>query len=221
MNVTIAPRWKSVLEGEFKKEYFKKLMQFVTTAYQTTSCFPPQKDIFSAFNNTDFDAVKVVILGQDPYHNEGEANGLAFSVHEGMKIPPSLRNIYKELESDLGTPFASSGDLTHWATQGVLLLNATLTVQKNSPGSHQKRGWEEFTDHVIKTLSEEKEQLVFLLWGGYAKKKGAKIDKTKHLVLESGHPSPMSANRGHWFGNKHFSKTNAYLVAKHKKPIVW
>lgn len=221
MDVTIASGWKSVLEAEFEKDYFKNLSQFVTTAYQSHTCFPPITDVFSGFNKTDFNEVKVVILGQDPYHNEGEANGLAFSVQEGVTIPPSLRNIYKELESDLGIPPAASGDLSRWASQGVLLLNATLTVQKNSPGSHQKRGWEQFTDHVIAKLSEEKEHLVFLLWGGYAKKKGSKIDTTRHLVLESGHPSPMSANRGFWFGNKHFSKTNAYLVGVDKKPIAW
>ncbi|GHC50301.1 uracil-DNA glycosylase [Ulvibacter litoralis] len=221
MNVINAPGWKSVLATEFEKEYFKNLKDFVATAYQTNTCFPPKNEVFAAFNKTDFNDVNVVILGQDPYHNEGEANGLAFSVANGVTIPPSLRNIFKELEADLGVPPVTNGDLSRWASQGVLLLNATLTVQKNSPGSHQKRGWEQFTDSVIAKLSEEKEHLVFLLWGGYAKKKGAKIDTTKHLVLQSGHPSPMSANRGFWFGNKHFSKANAYLVEKKRKPITW
>ncbi len=221
MNVTIAEGWKRVLKPEFEKEYFEKLTSFVKEEYQKYQCFPKGKEIFAAFNHCNFDDVKVVIIGQDPYHGENQANGLCFSVHDGIPHPPSLINIFKEIETDLGKPYPQSGNLEHWADQGVLLLNATLTVRAHQAGSHQNKGWEKFTDAAIQYLSEQKENLVFLLWGGYAKKKGAKIDSTKHKILSSGHPSPLSANRGYWFGNKHFSKTNTYLKSVGKKEISW
>jgi len=221
LNVTIAPQWKSVLKAEFEKPYFKKLATFVKAEYQQHTCFPKGAHIFNAFNHCDFNAVKVVIIGQDPYHGEGQANGLCFSVNEGVPQPPSLINIFKELNTDLGKPVPKSGNLEHWADQGVLLLNATLTVRAHQAGSHQNKGWETFTDAAIQQLSAQKEGLVFLLWGGYAKRKGQKIDSSKHKILTSGHPSPLSANRGYWFGNKHFSKTNNYLIQKGKTPINW
>lgn len=221
MDVKIAPSWKMVLADEFEKEYFKKLTQFVKNEYHQTTCYPPENEIFAAFNHTGFDEVKVVILGQDPYHGPGQANGLCFSVSDGIATPPSLVNIYREIKTDLGVEIPNSGNLERWADQGVLLLNATLTVRAHEAGSHQRKGWEQFTDAVITKLSEEKEKIVFLLWGGYAKKKGAKVDAGKHLVLTSGHPSPLSANRGYWFGNKHFSKTNEYLKSNNKSPIIW
>tara|TARA_R110002072_G_scaffold118631_1_gene250827 strand:- start:251896 stop:252561 length:666 start_codon:yes stop_codon:yes gene_type:complete len=221
MDVKIAPSWKMVLADEFEKEYFKKLTQFVKNEYHQTTCYPPGNDIFAAFNHTGFDEVKVVILGQDPYHGPRQANGLCFSVSDGIATPPSLVNIYREIKTDLGVEIPNSGNLERWADQGVLLLNATLTVRAHEAGSHQRKGWEQFTDAVIAKLSEEKEKIVFLLWGGYAKKKGAKVDAGKHLVLTSGHPSPLSANRGYWFGNKHFSKTNEYLKSNNKSPIIW
>jgi uracil-DNA glycosylase len=221
MNVKIEPTWKEQLEEEFSKPYFKELSQFVKSEYASNTCYPPGNLIFSAFNHTPFNKVKVVIIGQDPYHGDGQANGLCFSVNEGISHPPSLKNLFKEVESDLLIPYPKSGNLERWADQGVLLLNATLTVKAHEAGSHQKKGWEQFTDAVISKLSNEQEGLVFLLWGGFAKKKGAKIDTDKHLVLTSGHPSPLSANRGYWFGNKHFSATNTYLKEVGRQQISW
>ena len=221
MNINISDSWKTVLSGEFEKEYFKDLVSFVRADYQKYTCYPKGNEIFAAFDRCSFENTKVVILGQDPYHGEGQANGLCFSVHEGLKHPPSLINIFKELEADIGKSYPVNGDLGNWANQGVLLLNATLTVRSSQAGSHQKKGWELFTDAVIAQLSERKQGLVFLLWGGYAKKKGSKIDQKKHLVLNSGHPSPLSANRGYWFGNKHFSETNTYLRKIGKQEIKW
>ncbi len=219
-DVKIAPSWKEKLHSEFEKPYFTQLIEFVKSEYQTQTVYPPGKEIFNAFDHADFDQVKVVIIGQDPYHGPGQANGLCFSVHEGIPLPPSLKNIFKEIQSDLGKPFPKNGDLQRWADQGVLLLNATLTVRASAPGSHQNKGWEEFTDAVIRTLSQEKKNLVFLLWGAYAQKKGEIIDRSKHLVLMSPHPSPFSADRG-FFGNKHFSKTNDYLKSNGLKEIDW
>lgn len=221
MNVRIHPSWKKELEPEFEKEYFKSLISFVNEEYSDNKCFPPGPEIFAAFDHSKFEDTKVVILGQDPYHGIGQANGLCFSVKDGVTYPPSLKNIFKEIENDLGKSIPSTGNLEGWADQGVLLLNATLTVRAHQAGSHQKKGWEKFTDNVIKLISEEKENVVFLLWGGYAKKKAKLIDATKHLILTSGHPSPLSANRGYWFGNKHFSKANEYLKEKGKLPIKW
>ncbi len=221
MNVAISESWKSILSKEFEKSYFSHLTSFVRSEYSSYTCYPKGNEIFAAFDRCSFEDVKVVILGQDPYHGAGQANGLCFSVHESLSHPPSLINIYKELEQDIGKPYPLSGDLSDWADQGVLLLNATLTVRASAAGSHQRQGWEAFTDAVIHYLSDQKENLVFLLWGGYAKKKGSKIDQKKHLVLTSGHPSPLSANRGYWFGNKHFSQTNAYLEKIGKTQISW
>ena len=222
MKLTIHNSWKKVLNDEFNKPYFQDLANFVSEEYKTSTCYPKQDHIFEVFNKATFDNVKVVIIGQDPYHGIGQANGLCFSVNNGNAIPPSLRNIFKELESDLEEKYnTENGDLEKWANQGVLLLNAVLTVRGGEAGSHQNKGWEKFTDEVIKVISEKKENIVFLLWGGYAKKKGRKIDTAKHLVLTSGHPSPLSANRGFWFGNKHFSKTNSYLIKKGESPINW
>jgi uracil-DNA glycosylase len=219
-DVKIAPSWKEKLKIEFERPYFNQLIDFVKEEYRTQTVYPPGKEIFRAFDCADFQDVKVVIIGQDPYHGMGQANGLCFSVRDGITMPPSLKNIFKEIEKDLGKPIPKSGDLERWANQGVLLLNATLTVRGSSPGSHQKKGWEEFTDAVIKVISEEKNNVVFLLWGAYAQKKGEIIDRAKHLVLMSAHPSPFSADRG-FFGNKHFSKTNAYLKSKGLKEIDW
>ncbi len=222
MQLTLPPDWQNILSDEIQKNYFKELELAVAKEYQECLCFPPKEFIFSAFNTCSFSDVKVVIIGQDPYHGVGEANGLSFSVNDGVKIPPSLRNIYRELCEDLDSIFMpTSGNLAHWAQQGVLLLNATLTVRKDSPNSHKHLKWNIFTDAVIQKISEEKQNVVFLLWGGLAQKKGAKIDRNKHLVLESGHPSPMSANQGKWFGNKHFSQTNAYLKVKGLTEIKW
>ena len=221
MKVDIHPSWKKELNAEFEKPYFLDLLNFVKEEYLQNTCFPESTGIFEAFNRTAFDNVKVVIIGQDPYHGPKQAHGLCFSVNEGIAIPPSLKNIYKEIENDLGNPVPVTGNLEHWADQGVLLLNAVLTVRAKQAGSHKKKGWETFTDSVIKLISEKKENVVFLLWGDYAKKKGAKIDSSKHLILTSGHPSPLSANRGYWFGNKHFSKTNDYLIKHGKEPINW
>jgi len=221
MNVNIETSWNEQLKEEFSKIYFQNLTQFVKDEYKYYKCFPPGKLIFSAFNHTPFRDVKVVIIGQDPYHGVNQANGLCFSVNEDVLHPPSLKNIFKEIESDLLIPYPKNGNLERWANQGVLLLNATLTVKSNEAGSHQNKGWEKFTDTVISILSEKKENLVFLLWGGYAKKKGKKIDSKKHLILTSGHPSPLSANRGYWFGNKHFSATNFYLSKVGKSQINW
>lgn len=220
MNVQIEAGWKARLAEEFEKPYFVRLTDFVRQEYHTTTCYPPGRLIFNAFNLCPFDKVKVVIIGQDPYHGPGQAHGLCFSVNDGVLFPPSLRNIFKEIEDDLGTPMPASGNLTRWAEQGVLLLNATLTVRAHQAGSHQHRGWEEFTDAAIKALAEQREGLVFILWGSYAQKKGAFIDKTRHLVLASAHPSPLSAFHG-FFGNKHFSRTNAYLIQHGETPINW
>ena len=221
MNASISESWKSILSKEFEKSYFSQLTSFVRSEYKDHTCYPSGNEIFAAFDHCSVEDVKVVILGQDPYHGAGQANGLCFSVQDSMPYPPSLMNIYKELEQDTGKPYPTNGDLSAWADQGVLLLNATLTVRASEAGSHQRQGWEVFTDAVIQHLSDEKENLVFLLWGGYAKKKGRKIDHKKHLVLTSGHPSPLSANRGYWFGNKHFSKTNSYLKEIGKPQIKW
>jgi len=221
MQVNINESWKHVLTEEFQKEYFTDLLDFVDDAYKNNICYPPKEQIFSAFNHCSFKDIKVVIIGQDPYHGEGQANGLCFSVHNGIKQPPSLKNIFKEIEKDLGIPLPVSGDLSHWAKQGVLLLNTILTVREKEPKSHRKKGWEQFTDAVITKISEEKEGVIFLLWGGDAKKKGKKIDTEKHYVLTSGHPSPLSANKGHWFDNKHFSQVNTLLNKKGLKSINW
>lgn len=220
MNVNIEESWKEHLQDEFEKDYFKNLVEFVKQEYRTTQIFPPGKLIFNAFNLCPFDKVKVVIIGQDPYHGPGQAHGLCFSVNDGIQPPPSLVNIFKEINSDLGKPIPQSGNLTRWAEQGVLLLNATLTVRAHQAGSHQRRGWEEFTDAVIRKLAEEKSNLVFILWGSYAQKKGAFIDRNKHLVLTSVHPSPLSAYNG-FFGNHHFSLANDYLVKNGKTAIDW
>ena len=214
--------WQTILTDEIHKSYFQDLMKAVDEEYKNYICFPPAALIFAAFEYCSSEDLKVVIIGQDPYHGTGEANGLCFSVNDGARIPPSLRNIFRELNDDLGTVFLpTSGNLQHWAKQGVLLLNASLSVRMDNPNSHKHLKWNVFTDAIIQKISEEKENVVFLLWGNFAQKKGAKIDRTKHLVLESGHPSPMSANQGKWFGNKHFSKTNLYLVQKGICPIVW
>ncbi|PIR46812.1 MAG: uracil-DNA glycosylase [Candidatus Vogelbacteria bacterium CG10_big_fil_rev_8_21_14_0_10_45_14] len=221
-NINIESSWKEVLKGEFGKPYWKELTSFVRDEYLSATVYPPPRFLFRAFELTPFDAVKVVILGQDPYHGKGQAHGFCFSVPEGVPCPPSLRNIYKEIEADLGVSVKStqSGNVEHWARQGVLLLNATLTVRAGVAGSHQNKGWEDFTDATVRALSERKEGLIFLLWGNYAKKKGAHIDKEKHLVLEASHPSPLGAHKG-FFGCKHFSKTNEYLEAHGKKSIGW
>jgi uracil-DNA glycosylase len=220
IDVKIAPSWKVHLEKEFEKEYFSNLIQLVKEEYQTQTVYPPGKEIFRAFDCCAFEDVKVVIIGQDPYHGPGQANGLCFSVRDGVRPPPSLVNIFKEINKDLGKPIPSSGDLERWANQGVLLLNATLTVRASSPASHQNKGWETFTDAVIKMISDTKSNVVFLLWGAYAQKKGEVIDRSKHLVLMSAHPSPFSADRG-FFGCKHFSKANEYLRTKGLKEIEW
>jgi len=213
--------WHPFLTPEFKTPYFLRLVDFVEKEYSTQVCYPPKPMVFNALTLCPLADLNVVIIGQDPYHGKGQANGLAFSVHEGIPHPPSLINIFKELQTDLGIPYPQSGDLSSWATQGVLLLNATLTVREGQAGSHQKQGWEQFTDFVIQTISNECADVVFLLWGGYARKKKSLIDAQKHLILESGHPSPLSANRGYWFGNQHFSKANRYLASKGKNPIDW
>jgi uracil-DNA glycosylase len=221
MLVKIHSSWQNALITEFDKPYFQKLIDFVKNEYKTQRCFPKGNQIFAAFDRCPFDNVKVVIIGQDPYHGLGQANGLCFSVNDGIPFPPSLINIFKEIETDLQIPFPKSGNLERWADQGVLLLNATLTVRESLAGSHQNQGWETFTDAVIQKISDENQNVVFLLWGGFAKKKGAKIDRSKHHVLETGHPSPLSANRGLWFGNKHFSQTNDYLKSIGKPEIQW
>ena len=220
MDVKIASAWKALLNEEFEKPYFRQLADFVRNEYKTQTVYPRGSDIFRAFDCCDFSDIRVVVIGQDPYHGPGQANGLCFSVHDGIRFPPSLVNIFKEIRDDLGKPIPASGDLSRWARQGVLLLNATLTVRANTPGSHQNKGWETFTDAVIKKISDEKEGVVFLLWGAYAQKKGEVIDRNKHLVLMSAHPSPFSADRG-FFGCKHFSKSNAYLKSKGKGEIDW
>lgn len=221
MDVRIDASWKEVLQKEFEKDYFTKLTSFVREEYAgTTPIYPPAKLIFNAFDHCPFNEVKVVILGQDPYHGVGQANGLCFSVNKGVAFPPSLMNIFKEIQSDLGTPIPQDGDLTRWSDQGVLLLNTTLTVRASQAGSHQKRGWEEFTDAAIRELAERRENIVFILWGSYAQKKGAFIDRNRHLVLTSPHPSPLSAYQG-FFGNHHFSRANRYLAEHGKKEIIW
>ncbi|HEV3244725.1 MAG TPA: uracil-DNA glycosylase [Candidatus Paceibacterota bacterium] len=219
--VKIESSWKRALDEEFGKEYFKGLREFIKNEYQHAIVYPAPKQLFRAFELTPFDKVEVVILGQDPYHGPKQANGLSFAVSEGMRLPPSLQNIFKEVERDLGEKmFHKSGDLERWATQGVLLLNATLTVQAHKAGSHQGKGWEQFTDAVIRILSEKRENLVFILWGNYARSKANLIDWSKHEIIESAHPSPFSADRG-FFGSKPFSRTNNYLVAHGRKPIDW
>ena len=222
MEINLNPSWKTILSTEIEKPYFNNLMNEVEEEYKNGICYPPKELIFSAFNHCKFQDIKVVILGQDPYHGDGEANGLSFSVNDGVKIPPSLRNIFRELNEDFDALFMpNSGNLERWAKQGVLLLNASLTVQKDKPNSHKHLKWNLFTDAVIEKISSEKENVVFMLWGNFAKKKGSKIDTDKNLVLTSGHPSPMSANQGKWFGNKHFSLANAYLKSKDKREINW
>lgn len=220
MDVKIEESWKVILKDEFEKPYFKILTDFVRKEYQTQTVYPPAKLIFNAFDLCPFDKVKVVIIGQDPYHGPGQAHGLCFSVNDGIDVPPSLVNIYKEIKEDLGIEPPASGNLERWAKQGVLLLNATLTVRARSAGSHQNKGWEEFTDRVIKELSEKRKDVVFMLWGSYAQKKGAIIDTKKHCVLTSVHPSPLSAYRG-FLGCKHFSKANEYLKSKGLAEICW
>jgi uracil-DNA glycosylase len=214
--------WQAILSDEIQKPYFSDLMKAVDEEYQNYICFPKKELLFAAFDSCSFEDLKVVIIGQDPYHGDGEANGLCFSVNDSVKIPPSLRNIFRELNDDLDTVFLpSSGNLERWAKQGILLLNASLSVRKDSPNSHKHLKWSLFTDAVIHKISTEKENVVFLLWGNFAHKKGTRIDRTKHLVLDSGHPSPMSANQGKWFGNKHFSKVNQFLKSKGKSEINW
>ena len=220
MNVRIEPSWQQRLQPEFDKPYFEKLTDFVRHEYATKTVYPPGSQIFAAFDACPFDRVKVVILGQDPYHEPNQAHGLCFSVNDHIPFPPSLQNIFKEIESDLGIPVPASGNLTRWARQWVLLLNSTLTVEAHRAASHQGKGWETFTDAVIHKLAEEREHLVFILWGAYAQRKGEFIDRNRHLVLQSPHPSPLSAHRG-FFGNHHFSQTNAYLVAHGIEPIQW
>jgi uracil-DNA glycosylase len=220
MNVKIEQSWKERLSGEFEKTYFTALTAFVRDEYRRATVYPAGNLIFNAFQHCPFDNVRVVLLGQDPYHEPGQAHGLCFSVGEGVPFPPSLLNIFKEIEADLGKPFPRSGDLTRWADQGVLLLNATLTVRAHTAGSHQNKGWETFTDAVIHRLDAERKHIVYMLWGSYAQKKGAFIDASRNLVLKSAHPSPLSAYRG-FFGNKHFSRANDYLVASGQEPIDW
>lgn len=221
MNVKIEDGWKQHVGDEFAKPYFSNLVQFVKEEYLHTPCYPPGRLIFNAFNLCSFEDVKVVIIGQDPYHEPGQAMGLSFSVPDGVNFPPSLVNIFREISMDLGIPMPTSGDLTRWARQGVLLLNATLTVRAHQAASHQHRGWEQFTDAVIQVLNKDKDHLVFILWGGYARSKALLIDGSRHLVLQSVHPSPLSANRGGWFGNHHFSRCNDYLVQHGLTPIAW
>jgi uracil-DNA glycosylase len=220
MNVKIESTWKSRLAPEFEKPYFSQLVQYIKNQYATTTIYPPGNRIFSAFDHTPFDRVKVVILGQDPYHEPGQANGLSFSVNDGIPLPASLQNIYKELHTDLNIPPSPSGNLERWAKQGVLLLNATLTVQAHHAGSHQDHGWETFTDAAIHHLAQERQHLVFILWGAYARAKGAHIPPGQHCILHSVHPSPLSAHRG-FFGSKPFSKTNQYLQQTGQTPIRW
>ncbi len=220
MDVKIENSWKALLKDEFEKDYFKNLTDFVKQEYKTHTIYPPGRDIFKAFDLCPVENVKVVIIGQDPYHGKGQAHGLCFSVKDGVKIPPSLRNIYKEIHNDIGKEIPETGNIEHWAKQGVLMLNATLTVRAGNAGSHQGKGWEIFTDAVIEKISKERENLVFLLWGAYAQRKGQVIDNEKHYILKSAHPSPFSAYTG-FFGNKHFSKTNEFLKSKGKEEIKW
>lgn len=221
MNVKIDNSWREHIGAEFEKPYFSALTDFVRHEYTTTTCYPPGSLIFNAFNLCPFDRVKVVIIGQDPYYEPGQAQGLSFSVPKGVPFPPSLQNIFKEIQLDLGKPMPPTGDLTRWAEQGVLLLNATLTVRAHQAASHQRHGWEQFTDAAIRALNAGRENLVFILWGGYARSKAQLIDRSRHLVLESVHPSPLSANRGGWFGNHHFSQCNAYLREHGEQEIDW
>jgi len=221
MDVKIEESWKQHIGAEFSKPYFAELTRFVREEYARGTCYPPGRLIFNAFNLCPFDQVKVVIIGQDPYHEPGQAHGLSFSVCDGTAFPPSLQNIFKEIKDDTGTPIPFSGNLTRWAQQGVLLLNATLTVRAHQAGSHQRKGWEQFTDAAIRALNADKEHVVFILWGGYARSKASLIDQKKHLVLQSVHPSPLSANRGGWFGNHHFSQCNSWLIQHGMEPIKW
>lgn len=220
MNIKIESSWKEILKDEFDKEYFKNLIGFVKKEYDTQTVYPPGPKIFNAFDKCPFDQVKVVLIGQDPYHGPNQANGLCFSVSDGIPKPPSLKNIFKEINKDLGLPIPESGNLERWAKQGVFLLNATLTVRGNSPGSHQKKGWEDFTDAVIQKVSQKKKNVVYLLWGAYAQKKGSIIDPENNLILKAAHPSPFAAEKG-FFGCKHFSKTNEYLQSQQLEPIDW
>jgi uracil-DNA glycosylase len=220
-DVQIAEDWKKHLETEFNKPYFNQLIDFVKDEYKDHACYPPGKQIFNAFDKCSFENTRVVILGQDPYHNPGQAHGLCFSVNDGVPIPPSLINVFKELRDDVQKPIPTSGNLEEWAEQGVLLLNSTLTVRAGKAGSHQKKGWEKFTDEVIRTINNKKDNVVFMLWGKYAQDKGKIINPERHFVLKSKHPSPLSANFGGWFGNKHFSQANNYLEAKGLEPIEW
>lgn len=220
MDVRIEESWKKQLQAEFEKPYFIQLTEFVRSEYASQTIYPPAKLIFNAFGQCPFDQLKVVILGQDPYHGPGQAHGLCFSVNDGVDFPPSLRNVFKEIQADTGAPIPSSGNLERWAKQGVLLLNATLTVRAHQAGSHQKKGWEQFTDSVIHLVADRMEHVVFILWGNYAISKGEFIDARKHLVLKSVHPSPLSASRG-FFGNKQFTKTNQYLIEHGKEPVKW
>jgi len=222
MQLTLSPNWQSILSKEIEKTYFQDIIKEVEQEYNANICYPDKELIFAALNSCNFDNIKVVIIGQDPYHGAGEANGLCFSVNDGIRIPPSLRNVFREMNGDLSTVFMpTSGNLDSWAKQGVLLLNASLTVQKDKANSHKHLKWNVFTDAIIQKISDEKEHIVFLLWGNFAHKKGLKINRNKHLVLECGHPSPLSANQGKWFGNKHFSKTNDYLLQNAIETIDW
>ena len=221
MNVQIEESWKAQLVPEFEKPYFAQLTQAVRQEYAAGTCYPPGGLIFNAFNLCPFDKVKVVIIGQDPYHEPGQAHGLSFSVQDGVPFPPSLQNIFKEIEADLGRPVPQSGNLSRWAEQGVLLLNATLTVRAHQANSHAQLGWQTFTDAAIRALAREREHIVYMLWGGYARGKAYMIDRTKNLVLESVHPSPLSANRGGWFGQHQFSRCNDYLRQQGKEPVEW
>jgi len=221
MSLQIEASWREVLRDELCQPYFEDLTEFVKHDYREHTCYPPGNKIFAAFDRTPYERVKVVIIGQDPYHGAGQANGLCFSVTDGIKHPPSLINIFKEISQDLNQPYPESGNLERWADQGVLLLNTVLTVRESMAGSHQKKGWEKFTDTVIRRISDERKNVVFLLWGGFAKEKATLIDPKFHFILETGHPSPLSANRGYWFGNQHFSKTNRYLQEHGMKPIKW
>ena len=221
MDVKIEPTWKEHLSAEFDKPYFQQLTATVRQEYMAGTCYPPGTFIFNAFNLTPFDQVKVVIIGQDPYHEPGQAHGLSFSVQDGVAFPPSLQNIFKEIEADLGTPVPPSGNLERWARQGVLLLNATLTVRAHQANSHATLGWQQFTDAAIRALAAQRHHLVYMLWGGYARSKAYMIDKTDNLVLESVHPSPLSANRGGWFGQHQFSRCNEYLKENGLTPILW
>ena len=221
MKVSIAESWQPFLQPEFDKPYFRQLAEFLRQEYSTQRVYPPGKLIFNAFDQCSFSETRVVILGQDPYHGEGQANGLAFSVADNITKPPSLVNIFKEIQDDLGKPVPKSGNLERWANQGVMLINSTLTVRAGQAGSHQSKGWETFTDEVIKLISDQKQNVVFMLWGAYAQKKGSVIDSKKHLILKAKHPSPMAAQWGGWFGNKHFSQANEYLTSNGLVPIEW